>query len=467
MEVGTRMTYIKDKKQRILLAAAALVTLLFFYAFMYSDILITTSFGVNFWDVLFGGDIFRFYEVCHCDVENAAYHIFNAPDYDFLIYIIFAAWNFPLWIAKKAAHVNIWESALAIAWAKTLVLIFVALTAKAVVDICKTLKMTQENIRDTILLFATSSILYMSVFVTSQYDIIYLFFMLKAFDYYLKNDIWRFTAFMALTIPIKLLSVFLFPPLLLYKEKNVFKICLKTAALFLPWLLLKLIFPMGAGNSTNDENILVIFGQKLVFRELEIPLFILAVMVFYILCYVLKAPEDDEKAGLNSVRIAFMSYALFFILCGTNPYWYILLLPFQCILTGLMKDRKYINTILETITSICYVGMYVWLIPWCFDVKVVRSTYVSKIFGLRENSTDNLLELLHTVLPSVYEMAENRAAVYLFMVFLAGNIVFIAVNFGRFDNLALEHADTPGYLYVIRYILGLCVCMVPVLAYVF
>ena len=122
----------------------------------------------------FGGDIFRFYEVCHSDVETAGYHIFNMPDYDFLIYIIFAVWNLPLWIARKVAHINIWESALAIAWAKTIVLLFTLLTIKAVVDICKTLKLEEGNRRDVVLLFATSSILYMSVFVTSQYDVIYL-----------------------------------------------------------------------------------------------------------------------------------------------------------------------------------------------------------------------------------------------------------------------------------------------------
>lgn len=461
------MTYIKDKKQCMIVGTVTAVTLLFFYAFMYSDILITTSFGINFWDVLFSGDIFHFYEICHSDVETAGYHIFNTPDYDFLIYIIFAIWNLPLWIVRKVAHINIWESALAIAWAKTIVLLFTILTIKAVDDICKTLKMDGKNRKDVVLLFATSSILCMSVFVTSQYDVIYLFVMLKAFDAYLKDDVWRFTAFLALSLPVKTLSVFLFPALLLYKEKNVLKICCHTVVLFLPWLLLRAIFPMGEENGGNVSNILVIFGQKIVFRNLEIPLFILAVIIFYIVCYVLKAPDDEKKAGLNSVRIAFLSYALFFILCATNPYWYILLLPFQCILTGLSEDRKYLNAILETVTSICYVGMYVWIIPWCFDVNLVRSTYVSRIFGLRENSTDNILDILHTILPSVYEMAEERAAAYLFMMFLAGNIVFIVIHFVRGENIAFKDVEIPKWLYVVRYVLGIGVCMLPMAAYMF
>ncbi len=462
---GTAMKM--DKKQCILFGAVTVFTALFFYAFMYSDILITTSFGVNFWDVFFSGDIFRFYEVCHSDVDTAAYLIFNTPDYDFLIYIIFAVWNLPLWIARKAAHANIWESALAIAWAKTIILVFTGLTVCALIDICKTLHVDERGRKDAVLLFLTSSILFMSVFVTSQYDIIYLFFMLKAFDNYLKGDMRRFTAWMAAAVPVKSLAVFLFPALFLYREKNVIRICLHTAALFLPWLLLRLLFPMGDGNGGNLDNILVIFGQKMVFRKLEIPIFLLAVIVLYFACYALKVPEDEKRAGINSVRIAFLSYALLFILCSTNPYWYILLLPFQCILTVLNADRKYMNTILETITSICYVGMYVWLIPWCFDVKLVQSTYVAKLFGLRENTTNNCLEILHTVLPSVYDMAEDRAAAYLFMVFLAGNIVYAALNFMRCENIALRNTDTPKYLYAVRYAMGIGVCMFPVMSYIF
>lgn len=461
------MEYFKDKKRCIIWGVVVVVTLLFFYAFMYSDLLITTSFGINLWDVLFSGDIFHFYEVCQSDVETAGYHIFNAPDYDFLIYIIFAVWNLPLWIVRKVAHVDIWKSVLAITWAKTIILLFVILTVKSIVGICNTLKMDKENVRDVLLLFITSSILYMSVVVTAQYDIVYLFFMLKAFDYYLKDDMWRFTAFMAIAIPVKSLAVFLFPALLLYKEKHIGKLCLHTAVLFLPWLILKLVFPMGADNGGNISNILVIFRQKLVFRNMEMPLFLLAVIIFYMVCYVLKTPDDKKRTDINSVRIAFLSYLLFFVLCDTNPYWYILLLPFQCILNGANQDKKFLGTVLETITSICYVGMYVWQIPWCFDAKLLRSSYVYKMFGLREDSTNNILEILHMVWPSIYDMAESRAEEYLFMLFLAGNIVFVMIHFGICDNIVYRKRDVPRYLYAIRYAFGICVCMLPVVAYIF
>lgn len=458
-----------DKRQRIIIAVVAGVSLCLFYAFMYSDILITTSFGINFWDTLFSGNIFRFYEVCHTDVDNAAYQIYGAPDYDFLIYVIFAIWDFPLWLIRKLFHVNIWESALAIAWAKTIVLLFTLLTVKAMLDICKTLCMEEKNRKHVLLLFVTSPILYMSVFVISQYDVIYLFLMLKALDWYLKDDLWKFTIYMSIALPIKLLSIFLYPPLLLYKEKNIIRAGLKTIVLFLPWVVLKLVFPMGESNNGNMSNILLIFHQKLICRDLEIPVFLLAVVIFYIVCYVIKPAEDKKSAGLNSIRIAFMSYALFFLICRTPPYWYILILPLQCILIGLNDNIKFISTVIETITSVCYVGMSVWLVPWCFDVNLLRSTYVSKLFGLRSDTTNNVLELLHTVLPSVYDLAENRAEAYLFMVFLAGTFIFTGINYIRPDNknITWKNVETPKYIYGIRYAMGICVCLLPVAAYIF
>lgn len=456
-----------NRKQCFIFGAVSIVTLLFFYAFMYSDILITTSFGINFWDTLFGGELFKFYEVSRTDINNAAYQISNSPDYDFLIYIIFAIWNLPLWVIRKITHINIWESALAMIWAKSLVLLFTILTIKAIADICKTLKLSNNNIKHTILIFVTSPILYMSVFVNSQYDIIYLYFMLKAFDYYLKDELWKFVAFMSITLPVKSLSIFLFPPLLLYKEKNVLKAALKTIVLFLPWIFFKIVFPMGESNNGNMENILVIFKQKLVFREFEIPLFLLAVLILYIACYAFRVSEDENKAKRNSTIIAFLSYALFLMICPTNPYWYILLLPFQCILIGINEDKKYISTILETITSICYVGMYVWILPWCFEERLVRSTYISKIFGLRMNDTDNILDVLHKLLPSVYDMAEGRAVVYFFMLFLAGNLVFVMINLFQHKNITFMEKDTPKYIYAIRYMLSIGVCMLPIIAYIF
>jgi hypothetical protein len=455
------------RRQQILLYIAIGVALLFFYAFMYSDILITTSFGINIWDALFDGNIFKFYDTVQSDVNNAAYQIYNSPDYYFLIYVIFGIWDFPLWFIRQLTNFNIWESALAMIWAKTIVLLFIVLVIIEIKNICRTLSLDDKRINNVIMVFVTSPILYMGAFVISQYDIIYLFFMLKAFNYYLKGDMWKFTGYIAVTLPIKPLSIFLFMPLLLYSEKNIIKIAVKTLVLFLPWLIFDIIFPIGDNVSGNMSNILVMFSQKFEFRGYDIPLFILSVIILYLYCYIVKPKEDLEARNLDSVKIAFMAYCIFFVTCPTVPYWYILILPFMCILIGLNGKYMYINIIIESLVSLCYIGIYVWIIPWCFDARLLRSTYVGKIFGDRYDTTNNILEIIHDKIPALYEMAEDRAETYLFMLFFAGTLMFIFINYCKHGEIVLEGKAVPKYIYMIRYIASLCVCLIPVIAYIF
>lgn len=434
---------------------------------MYSDILITTSFSINMWDLLFKGQIFDFYNLCPTDINNSAYQITNMSDYDFFIYIIFGIWNLPIWLVRKITNINIWESTVAIMWMKIIILVFAVLTVIELRKICAELEFRFEDIKNTLLIFATSSILYMAVFVTSQYDIIYLFFMMKAFNWYIKNDLWKFTTYMAITLPIKPLSIFLFPALIMYKEKNIIKILLKVIIVFLPWVLLKIIFPMGEANNGNMSNILVMFDNKLIFRDVEIPLFIFSTVLLYLFCYIFVCPTDKKEADINSIKIAVMSYMLFFVICNTNPYWYILILPFQSLLMVGNNEYKFINVILETVTSICYIGMYVWTLPWCFGANLVRSTYLCNLFGPRYDETDNILDILHKISHLLYDMAESRAVAYLFMIFFAGNILFVYINYIKHKELYFKDKEIPKWLWAIRYLLGISVCMLPIISFLF
>ena len=442
------------------------VYLLLFYAAMYSDILITTSHGINFWDVLFKGDILNFYTSCVSDVNNAGYQIYNTPAYDFIIFIIFAIWNFPLWIVKTFLSVNIWESVLCLIWAKSIIMFFIILVLHVMVKICHTLEFDLKKIKQVALLYLTSSFLFSGTFVMSQYDVIYLFLMVVALHYFLKKQLKGFTLFMALALTLKPLSLFLFAPLLLYKEKNIIKIGLHTICVLLPWLACKVIFPMG-DNGAYMNNVLIMFQYKIEIARVEIPVFFLAVFFLYFFCYTLKTQGNDKAFYLDSLRIAFVAYALFFMICGVNPYWVVLIIPFQCLLIVANERCSLLSAILETIASICLVASQVWRVCWCFDSDVLRSSYIAKIFGERADYTNNITDVIHTWVPSLYDLAQERAAGMLFGLFFTGTAVFIWVNCGKLKNNALENKEIPNYLFAIRMLLGVCICMLPVVAYIF
>lgn len=439
--------------------------LLLFYSFMYSDILITTSHAINLWDILFKGEIFHYYDLCVSDISNSAYEIFNIPGYDFLIYIVFALWNLPLWLARRFFSVNIWESAIAIAWAKSIVLLFTVLTIHCMSKICHTVCLNKKREKQVILLFLTSAIMTGSIIVMSQYDIIYLYLMLEALNYYLKKDMKKFTVFMAIALPFKPLSLFMFAPLLLYKEKNILKIALHTVAVFIPYFLLKVIFPAGV-NAAYVQNMLVMFKNKIEIAHVEIPTYFLCVFVFYFICYILQTPEDDKKFYANSIFIAFIAYAIFFIVCGGNPYWSILILPFWCLMIGMNDNYILLGTILESIASIAFMASYVWAVPWAFDAKTIRSTYIAKIFGNRFDATNNILEMIHGIVPSLYDLALERIEGILFGIFFAAVIATIYIYCHNSKECAFKGKEISNYVFIIRAVLSFSVCLIPFIAYI-
>ena len=146
--------YYKNKDTRNYAIAAtgfAIITLFFFYAFIYNDILETSRCGVNLWHDLVEGKL-RYFYARRTDMPAVAYQRVVRASYEFPIYIIFAIWNFPLFLLEKFAHIDIFSSVLCLGWAKTILLVFVILLCFEIVKICRKLAMNKETI-DQVLKF--------------------------------------------------------------------------------------------------------------------------------------------------------------------------------------------------------------------------------------------------------------------------------------------------------------------------
>lgn len=440
------------------------VFLIFFYGYFYSDILITTSHGINFWDVIFGGGLFDFHARCCSDVKNAAYTITTIyAGYDFPIYILFAVWNFPLWVIRKLTGINIWESVLAMMWAKSIILVFIALTVKALWKLCDTMQIPEQK-ELVAFLFLTSPIIGSSAIVNSQYDVITAYFMLEALNCFLNRKMRGFVGNILIATMIKPFALFLFIPLLLYAQKNVVKIGMAALCVLLPYLGVKIVIPNNT-QLTTYSTVLTLFKNKIMIGSIEIPIFFLVSFLFWIVCYMYQAPEDKKRLFQNSVLISYVSFAIFFMLCASSPYWIIMLLPFGCLLIVLNKRYAFLGVILETIGSICLLGHYVIEIPWCFDVKILRTSFFARLFGLRADTTDNVLDIMHNISEELYEM-HDRGSGFLFGLFFTTTLVFVWLNLMEHKNIALENREVPNYMIWIRLVLSLGVCLLPMLAYI-
>lgn len=453
-----------DKKTKWAYLLVTTVFLIFFYGYFYSDILITTSHGINFWDVIFSGNIFDFHALCCSDVENAAYTITTIyAGYDFPIYVLFGIWNFPLWVVRKLTGINIWESVLALMWAKSIILLFIVLTLKALWKLCDTIGQPEQK-EFAAMLFLTSPVVAGSAVVNSQYDVITAYFMLEALNCFLNKKMKGFVANILIATLIKPFALFMFVPLILYSQKNVIKIGLYTLCVLIPYLGVKVIIPNHT-QLTTYSTVLTLFKNKISISSIEIPVFFFVSFLFWIICYMYRTPDDKTEFFRNSMFISYLSLAIFFLLCATTPYWIIMLLPFQCMLIAGNKKYAFLGVILETAGSICLLGHYVIELPWCFDVKILRSSFFAKLFGLRADTTDNILDIIHNISEGLYDM-RDRGSGFLFGLFFTASLVFMWLNLFGHKNVALENETVPKYMFWLRLLLSLGVCLIPMTAYI-
>ena len=144
-----------DTIMKILLYSACALFILIFVNFMYEDIQITSQHGFSFIDLLFKGNISKFYEANFNNGIGRFGWAFVA--YDFQIVSIISIWNFPLYliyrIFESPAYIfeTLWINSLAsLLWIKSILIIFLGGT---IVVFYKISKMFEDKIDKKLLTF--------------------------------------------------------------------------------------------------------------------------------------------------------------------------------------------------------------------------------------------------------------------------------------------------------------------------
>ena len=200
-----------------ILSLIGIITIIFiFTTSVFSDVIITTRHGINFWHALFEGEILHFYEYnLNCIYLPQRSETWSAI-YNIVIYFIFAIWDFPLWLVEHIFGIDVLGTLGGLLWGKAIVLPFLVGIAKRIYDIC-ILIMTEKDASDTIFLFLTSGYVLFTVLSMGQYDVILLFCILNGIYGYLINNNKIFFCSFWLAIPLKLFALFMLIPLVLLK----------------------------------------------------------------------------------------------------------------------------------------------------------------------------------------------------------------------------------------------------------
>lgn len=435
----------KEGKVRVIgIAAFAVINLIFFYSFIYNDIIETMRMGIDVWYSLFDGELNYFY-ARRTPVTAFAYPKTVQGVYDFPIYIVFALWNFPLWIAENFFGVDVFRSVLCLMWGKTLLLVTCVFIVKAIYNLCKTLELKQKTAVFVCVLFITSNFFMSSIIMMCAYDIISLYFLIVGVDYWLQNDMKKFLLCFMCAIPLKFFALLIFIPLVLLREKHIVKIAGYVLGSVLPILVCRIFIPCRAvfgdpssaavslGNMMEATELsglafLYTLANEMIFSNARLYPSLLVWGILYLVCYFMK-PEKEEDYKKWGIYISFLTFANLFVLCKSHPYWLLIMLPFVVIIIGMNEKYKYVNLILETVMTWGMIMLQMMRFPWCFGSALVAGMFWPSILGKQEEFIPYTVDTVIQKLTGTEYGPKGYLVGFGFTAFVGCILVFSVLNY--------------------------------------
>ena len=406
------------------------------FSFLYMDITTTTLHGIDFWNT----NIFNFYS--YEFNKTGFYEGFLHPHaaYPLPMYIIFAIWNFPLWVLTKFFGVKliIGQTYIYFLWAKLILVPFIVGAAYYVYKICQELKIDNDRAKWCVLVFLSSLNLIVPVFFISQYDIIYVPFMLMGVLALLQDKEKSFLLWFALAISMKNFALFPFIVLVFLKEKDFYKIPVKILAGCSILLFFTIIasFDPAYAHSVSFTKYMI---EKIFVNTISgFSGFSINMTLYILICILAYTRDISDKLMFNrwAIYLSMISLVSFFtFIAGTNYYWIVLTTPFIAIV--IFQNPKYLNLNI-ILTTIAEFGMVVWTtekISWFFEISVINNLGVfPKLFTITGTRP-------HTSLGIVNEMADIFGTLY-----FACMLAFIIITYPRkeeniINNGILEVVD--------------------------
>lgn len=291
------------------------------------------------------------------------------------------------------------NSPMAVLWYKLCIPIFALLCMREMGRIAETLQIERTRIKWMQFLFITSVLVALPVFHIAQTDMMYLFFMLMGVHALLKQDTKRFFLYFAISVSFKVISLFIFIPLILLEEKRILylfrNMVLGCAIIPLQQIwyqviakLNSVLFPVvqsiestvnvaGATEGVeSQEEVMAGFYTHFIKKSLyfEFPavrkgytasllIFLFALLCLW--CYMQKK-EEGKNWQQKCMYASVMSLILFFVMASPSPYWIVILYPFLFLLIYMNHTCLRINLILEKGFTLTMFLVYVMNTYWVY-----------------------------------------------------------------------------------------------------
>ena len=507
---GKIQAFLNEKKpHRIELILVILAGVLLSLCYLYTDIADATAVGVRFWSCLFEGRFPMFYWEGYYGAKGSILEFQMGGAYDFAFYLIFAIYNFPLWIWEKLSGFSFTQFIMSREYIKGIVWIFSGISAYLTYMVAKACDVEEETARWCPLLFFSSSIFFYTEIVIGGMDVISVTFTLLGLYAYLKGNNKGFVASFAVAAAMKMFALWIFIPLVLLKEKRIWRILVYgiegISVIAIPKIYFALVshrylvrqavenalqagetmenaetLADNAGYATNEiiasaSGILndALFPKD---RFLEytyismdaLPLVFVGMFMIWLFCYLYKR----EVTKRQIIYLCTFTMSVFILTVKIHPYWAIILVPYLILTLVLYPDRMKENLILEGVFSIGYVLNKAITYYWTCNLNMIENmTMPQHTFSYGE---DGLMGANYGFSYYIARLSEKIGISdvnigYIFKAAaVAGLIMFLIWNYpGRKESTAggeerINYAEWHKWLFI-RFAVSCLVGMLPMI----
>lgn len=460
--------------------------------YLYTDLPYTSSGGLRVWNCIAEGTPQLFYWSSYPGVEHSALpYGSEGGSYDFLIYLIFAIYNFPLWIWEKITGYSFIMFYATRLYTKGIILIFSGISAYMIYRIARECKVEKNNAIWAPLIFLTSGIFFATEVTIGGYDIISVAFTLIGIYGYLKDNKASFLGSFAVAIATKLFALWIFIPLLLLKEKKIWKLIAKTVIVLSAVIVPKLYFALASkayfasqaervreelGEAASDvvaatatqaytympDAVNDVVAHASVINEAlfpsdytasytflsvaNFPLIFAVMFSVWIFCFLRKKQTGNREV----IYLCALIMGTFMATAKIHPYWGILLVPYLSLILVFRPEKIRENLFLETLMSVGFVMNKAILYYWCFGMSQIERMVNPNYQFSYDPETTNIgkygIERIFYKLSQKIEIDEVNMAHMFSVLFVVAFVAFLYCNRPeKNEESSIELGDTENF----------------------
>ena len=369
-------------------------------SFLYADTNSIIRCGVDVTKSMVSGNFLNYYDYTLLDCDRGV--MMHPPTYDFLFYFIVGIWEIPMAIAELVTGKILAGSLLAMGYSKLFLLVFLLLAGWRVYKLGKEVGLSEKMSYWSAFMFMSSGFIFANLCIAGQYDIMGLFFTLIGVYYYAKKDMRKFVGWFAIAVQFKFFPLFIFIPLLLLAQKNLWKIAVNMVCVMLPTAIMRLPFisnlnSIAVKNEIQADMVDRIFRNRIAIFETEVPLSLLFLGAVCLYCYWKDVKEEEWK--YYAVYIPFLALSALFLSFPFFPYWLTYLTPWMALLFFMKREKAERRFMFEMGMMVCVILADMSHFDWCYELNNTVGMLMDKIFPYAGFTNPLTLSNFNTILP--------------------------------------------------------------------